>query len=41
MALYAMNEIERMMLIGGAEFTKFDAILIALGFLMICCMVAL
>ena len=29
------------MLIGGPEFTKFDAILIALGFLMICCMVAL
>lgn len=36
-----MTEQERMMLIGGQEFTKFDAILIALGFLMICCMVAL
>lgn len=36
-----MNEIERMMLIGGPEFTKFDAILVALGFLVICCMVAL
>ena len=36
-----MNEQERMMLIGGPEFTKFDVILIALGFLMICCMVAI
>ncbi|XAO14453.1 hypothetical protein [Escherichia phage FL15] len=36
-----MNEQERMMLICGPEFTKFDAILIALCFLMICCMVEL
>lgn len=36
-----MNEIERMMLVGGQGITKFDEIILAVGFLMICCMVAL
>lgn len=36
-----MTEIERMMLVGGQGITKFDGIILAVGFLMICCMVAL